>query len=57
LTGPAIRQAAIQLLVVLLCTAMLAPIVIVVIASFSGDGYLKFPPETLLDPLVRALPG
>jgi putative spermidine/putrescine transport system permease protein len=47
MTGPTIRQAVIQLLVVLLCTAMLAPIIIVVIASFSGDGYLKFPPETL----------
>ncbi|KAA2212944.1 ABC transporter permease [Teichococcus oryzae] len=45
--GPTLRTAALQLLVVLLCTAMLAPIIIVVIASFSGDGYLKFPPDTL----------
>ncbi|MFC3124455.1 ABC transporter permease [Pseudoroseomonas globiformis] len=47
MTGPTLRIAILQLLVVLLCTAMLAPILIVVIASFSGDGYLKFPPETL----------
>ncbi len=47
MTASALRVAAIQLLVLVLCTAMLAPIIIVIIASFSGDGYLKFPPETL----------
>ena len=36
MTGSILRLAAIRLLVVLLCTAMLAPIAIVVIASFSG---------------------
>jgi ABC-type spermidine/putrescine transport system permease subunit II len=45
--GSTLRTAALQLLVVVLCTAMLAPILVVVIASFSGDGYLKFPPDTL----------
>jgi len=47
MTGSTLRLAAIRLLVVLLCAAMLAPIAIVVIASFSGDGYLKFPPDSL----------
>jgi len=30
----------------LLCAGLLAPIAIVVIVSFSGDGYLRFPPES-----------
>lgn len=47
MTGSALRTGLLRTLVVLLCAAMLAPIVIVAIASFSGDGYLKFPPETL----------
>jgi ABC-type spermidine/putrescine transport system permease subunit II len=42
-----LRTGALRLLVILLCAAMLAPIVIVAVASFSGDGYLKFPPDTL----------
>ena len=36
-----------NVVVVALCALLLAPIVIVVIASFSGDAYLKFPPESL----------
>ncbi len=47
MTGTLIRATFLRLLVVALCAGMLAPIVIVVISSFSGDGYLKFPPETL----------
>jgi ABC-type spermidine/putrescine transport system permease subunit II len=47
MNGAALRLLILRLGVVLLCTAMLAPIIIVMIASFSGDGYLKFPPETL----------
>jgi ABC-type spermidine/putrescine transport system permease subunit II len=43
----ALRATLLQALVVLLCVGLLAPIVVVVIASFSGDGYLKFPPESL----------
>ncbi|HEY8612389.1 MAG TPA: ABC transporter permease [Roseomonas sp.] len=45
--GPVMRATLLRVLVVLLCFGLLAPIVIVAIASFSGDGYLKFPPETL----------
>ena len=45
--GPVLRATLLRALVVLLCFGLLAPIVIVAIASFSGDGYLKFPPETL----------
>jgi putative spermidine/putrescine transport system permease protein len=44
--GPVLRATLLRALVVLLCFGLLAPIVIVAIASFSGDGYLKFPPET-----------
>lgn len=47
MTGASIRTGLMRALVVALCVAMLAPIAIVIIASFSGDGYLKFPPETL----------
>lgn len=35
-----------QATVALLCAGMIAPILIVVIVSFSGDGYLKFPPTS-----------
>src|SRR5271167_5079585 len=30
-----------------MCVWLLAPIVIVVILAFSGDGYLRFPPSSL----------
>lgn len=43
--GPVLRATLLKALVVLLGFGMLAPIVVVTIASFSGDGYLKFPPE------------
>ncbi|MBP0444191.1 ABC transporter permease [Roseomonas sp. SSH11] len=45
--GPVWRATLLRALVVLLCFGLLAPIIIVAIASFSGDGYLKFPPESL----------
>lgn len=45
--GGVLRATLLRALVVLLCAGLLAPIVIVIIASFSGDGYLKFPPESL----------
>ncbi|WP_424813494.1 ABC transporter permease [Roseococcus sp. YIM B11640] len=45
--GPVMRATLLKALVALLCFGLVAPIVIVAIASFSGDGYLKFPPETL----------
>lgn len=44
--GPVLRTTLVRAVVVLLCFGLLAPIVIVAIASFSGDGYLKFPPES-----------
>ncbi len=44
--GPVLRATLLRALIVLLCFGMVAPIVIVAIASFSGDGYLKFPPES-----------
>lgn len=44
--GPVLRATLLKALVILLCFGLVAPIVIVTIASFSGDGYLKFPPET-----------
>lgn len=44
--GPVLRATLLKALVVLLCFGLVAPILIVTIASFSGDGYLKFPPET-----------
>jgi ABC-type spermidine/putrescine transport system permease subunit II len=47
MTGAAFRAGLLKAAVTLICIVMLAPIVIVAIASFSGDGYLKFPPETL----------
>lgn len=47
MSGPTLRRTLERALVVLICAGLLAPIVVVVIASFSGDGYLKFPPETL----------
>jgi putative spermidine/putrescine transport system permease protein len=34
-------------MIVILCMALLAPILIVLIVSFSGDGYLKFPPTSI----------
>ncbi|MBO0904245.1 ABC transporter permease [Jiella sonneratiae] len=43
--GFSIRKAVLGAIVVLLCAVMLAPIVIVAVVSFSGDAYLKFPPE------------
>jgi putative spermidine/putrescine transport system permease protein len=45
--GPVLRATLLKALVVVLCFGLVAPIIIVAIASFSGDGYLKFPPETL----------
>jgi putative spermidine/putrescine transport system permease protein len=47
MSGAALRVGFLQLVVILLCTAMLAPIAVVLVSSFSGDGYLKFPPDTL----------
>ena len=47
MSGRRLRATLLRALVVLVSAGMLAPIVIVVIASFSGDGYLKFPPESL----------
>ena len=44
--GPVLRATLLKALVILLCFGLVAPIVIVTIASCSGDGYLKFPPET-----------
>lgn len=44
--GPVLRDTLLKGMVTLLCVGMLAPIVIVAIASFSGDGYLKFPPDS-----------
>lgn len=44
--SPAVRSSLASALVVLLCAGLVAPILIVVIVSFSGDGYLKFPPES-----------
>ena len=44
--GPVLRATLLRALIVLLCFGMVAPIIIVAIASFSGDGYLKFPPES-----------
>lgn len=44
--GPVLRATLLKALVVLLAFGLLAPIIVVAIASFSGDGYLKFPPET-----------
>jgi len=44
--GPVLRATLGRVVIVLLCFGLLAPIVIVTIASFSGDGYLKFPPES-----------
>lgn len=45
--GAALRTGFLRLLVIVLCAAMLAPIAVVVVSSFSGDGYLKFPPDKL----------
>ncbi|GAA2855274.1 ABC-type spermidine/putrescine transport system permease subunit II [Aminobacter niigataensis] len=47
MAGNSLRSWILQALVVLLCGGMLAPIAVVVVASFSGGGYLKFPPESL----------
>lgn len=44
--GQVLRATLVQALAVLLCVGLLAPILVVVIASFSGDGYLRFPPES-----------
>ncbi|WP_149536075.1 ABC transporter permease [Siccirubricoccus phaeus] len=46
MSGLVIRTALVRALVTVFCVGLLAPIVIVVIASFSGDGYLKFPPSS-----------
>jgi ABC-type spermidine/putrescine transport system permease subunit II len=40
-----IRRAVLRLLLALTCAGLLAPIVIVVVLSFSGDAYLAFPPR------------
>jgi len=45
--GQTLRAVLLQALVVLLCVGLLAPILVVVIASFSGDAYVRFPPESL----------
>jgi ABC-type spermidine/putrescine transport system permease subunit II len=42
-----LRKGLTSALVTLLCVGLLAPIIVVVIVSFSGDGYLKFPPQSL----------
>jgi len=36
-----------QIYVIAICVFLLAPIVIVIILAFSGDGYLHFPPSSL----------
>ena len=41
------RRIAIGVLVAVLCAGLLAPIVIVVVLSFTGEGYLRFPPRSL----------
>jgi putative spermidine/putrescine transport system permease protein len=41
-----LRRVLIQALMVLLCVGLLAPILIVVVLSFSGEGYMRFPPES-----------
>ncbi|WP_144299698.1 ABC transporter permease [Elioraea rosea] len=46
MSGSPLRRTLERALVVLICAGLLAPILVVIIASFSGDGYLKFPPET-----------
>lgn len=38
---------ALRLVVGVLCVVLIAPIVIVVVLSFSGDSYLRFPPHSL----------
>lgn len=47
MTGSAVRGFSLRALVALLCVGLLAPILVVVVASFSGEGYLRFPPESL----------
>lgn len=47
MAGTSFRGWVFQVLIVLLCGIMLAPIAVVVVASFSGGGYLKFPPDSL----------
>lgn len=44
-----LRATVLRVAVIAICTVMLAPILIVTIVSFSGDGYLKFPPESFSD--------
>jgi putative spermidine/putrescine transport system permease protein len=39
--------ALLRLYIALMCVFLLAPIVIVVILAFSGDGYLRFPPTAV----------
>lgn len=41
------RAVLVRALVVLLCVGLLAPILVVVVLSFSGDGYLRFPPDSV----------
>jgi putative spermidine/putrescine transport system permease protein len=43
--GPMLRATLVRVLVVLLCVGLLAPILVVVVVSFSGDPYLRFPPS------------
>jgi putative spermidine/putrescine transport system permease protein len=45
--GLVLRATLLRALVVLLCAGLLAPIVVVVVLSFSGEGYMRFPPESL----------
>ena len=44
---PVLRATLLRALIVLLCVGLVAPILVVVIVSFSGDAYLKFPPQSL----------
>lgn len=49
MAGSFLRAALLRSVVFVICATMLAPILIVMIVSFSGDGYLKFPPQTFSD--------
>jgi len=46
LSAGVLRPVLMQVLLVLLCVGLLAPIFIVVVLSFSGEGYMRFPPES-----------
>ncbi len=45
MSGGILRAVLLRSLVVLLCVGLLAPIAIVVLLSFSGEGYISFPPR------------